>query len=411
MAQLRPFLTLLPNASNVARLSCPPYDVVSAAEARALTRDNPQSFMRIIRAEVDLPETMPPYDERVYEQARANLRQFENDGWLQRTARPQLFVYRLYANGHAQTGVVACCSVDEYEAGLICKHENTKPDKENDRTRHMLTLAAHPEPVLLAYRGRREIEELLTPICTQKPSFDFDAEDGVQHTLWQITDAAPIVEAFRNVPQLYIADGHHRCASAWRAREELRRQNFAHTGDEAYNFFPAVLFPAEQLHILAYNRLLRNLPEWNAKNFLHRLQSEFAFHTNALPSPASKGEVSLYLEGKWCGITLHSPVALDPLAQLDLTRLQQQLFEPYFGIVDQRTDPRVDFVGGIRGPEALQRAVDRGEAQTAVSLFPPSLDELFAVSDRGELMPPKSTWFEPKLRSGLFLHPFASSAC
>ncbi len=406
MAQLRPFLSLLPEAQIVNRLSCPPYDVVNAAEARARAAGNPQSFMRLIRAEVDLPETLSPYDGRVYEQARANLLAFEHAGWLQSSASPRLFVYRLRTRAHTQTGVVGCCAVEEYESGLICKHENTKPEKENDRTRHMLALAAHAEPVLMAYRGRHEIDEMVAAVCAQTPLFDFVAEDEVQHTLWPMAEFAPWVQAFADVPRLYIADGHHRSASAWRARAELRQRNTSHTGNEAYNFFPAVLFPAEQLRILAYNRLLRDLPNWNAGQFLASLRRDFECSKSAPAAPARKGEVSVYLQGQWHGFVLRAAAANDPLAQLDLTRVQQQLLEPYFGIVDQRTDKRLDFVGGIRGAQALQQAVDRREVQIALSLFPPSLDELFAVSDRGELMPPKSTWFEPKLRSGLFLHPF-----
>lgn len=410
MAQLRPFHALLPPAHLVARLSCPPYDVVSAEEARTLAQDHPHSFMRIIRAEVNLPETLSPYDASVYDRAHANLHAFEKAGWLQRSTLPQIFVYRLRANGHVQTGVVGCCSVAEYESGAICRHENTKPEKENDRTRHLLALAAHAEPVLLAYRGRNEIDELVAQICTQTPWFDFVADEGVQHTLWQAPESEPLARAFQQVPRLYIADGHHRSASAARACAELRRQNARHTGEEPYNFFPAVLFPAAQLRILAYNRLLRDLPKWNAETFLSNLRRDFEYAEHAPAAPQRKGAVSFYMEGKWHGLTLRSPMANDPIAQLDLTRLQQQLLEPYFGIADQRTDKRIDFVGGIRGAEALQQAVDRGEAQMALSLFPPSLDELFAVSDRGELMPPKSTWFEPKLRSGLFIHPFDSSA-
>ncbi len=406
MAQLRPFVSLLPPAQLAPRLSCPPYDVVSAAEARAFAAHNPQSFMRIIRAEVDLPETASPYDERVYEQARENLLAFEKAGWLLRSAAPQLLVYRLRTAEHTQIGVVGCCAVDEYESGVICKHENTKPEKENDRTRHVLALGAHAEPVLLAYRGRAEIDARVAEVMRQQPLWDFVAEDGVQHTLWQAEENAAFVAAFAHVPKLYIADGHHRSASAWRARTELRQRNASHTGNEAYNFFPAVLFPAEQLRILPYNRLVRNVSEWNAGAFLTFLRSNFAYVESATATPARKGEVSVYCAGQWRSFTLRVASSDEPLVQLDLTRLQQQVLAPYFGIVDQRTDARIDFVGGIRSTQALQQAVASGAAQLAFSVFPTALEELFAVSDRGELMPPKSTWFEPKLRSGLFLQQF-----
>lgn len=406
MAQLHPFVSLLPPAQFAARLSCPPYDVVSEAEARAFAAHNPQSFMRIIRAEVDLPELASPYEARVYERARDNLIAFEKAGWLLRTASPRLFVYRLCSGAHAQTGVVGCCAVDEYESGVICKHENTKPEKENDRTRHLLALGAHAEPVLLAYRGRTEIDARVAEVMQRQPLLDFVAEDGVQHTLWQVAESAGFVAAFTHVSKLYIADGHHRSASAWRARAELRQRNASHTGNEAYNFFPAVLFPAEQLRILPYNRLVRNMSEWNAGAFLAFLRRNFAYAESATAMPARKGEVRVYCEGQWHSFTLRAGANDEPLAQLDLTRLQQQVLAPYFGIVDQRTDARIDFVGGIRGAQALQQAVASSAAQLAFSMFPTALDELFAVSDRGELMPPKSTWFEPKLRSGLFLQKF-----
>lgn len=406
MAHLRAFHALLPPPALAPSLSCPPYDVVNEAQARALVAGNPQSFMRIIRAEVDLPETHSPYDAAVYERARANLQAFVRAGWLQPQAQARLFVYRLQSGLHAQTGVAGCCAVAEYEAGVICKHENTKPDKENDRTRHVLALAAHAEPVLLAYRGNDGIDQAVAQVCAHAPMFDFIAEDGAQHTLWPAPNAHEIVQAFQAVPRLYIADGHHRCASAARACAELRRNHAAHTGDEGYNFFPAVLFPARQLRILAYNRLLRNLPNWNAQEFWARLRRDFECFENAPAQPQRKGEVSFYMEGKWRGLVLRAASYPDPVAQLDLTKLQRQLLEPYFQITDQRTDQRLDFIGGMRGVETLQRAVDRHEAQCALSLFPPSLEELFAVSDRGALMPPKSTWFEPKLRSGLFVHAF-----
>ena len=406
MAQLRPFFSLMPPADLAPRLSCPPYDVVSAVEARAFAANNSHNFMRIIRAEVDLAEDEAPYHARVYEQARANLIAFETAGWLQRSAAPHLLIYRLRTTEHTQIGVVGCCAIDEYESGAICKHENTKPEKENDRTRHLLALGAHAEPVLLAYRGRSEINAKVTEIMQQQPLRDFVAEDGVQHTLWLVEEIAALANVFAQVSKLYIADGHHRSAAAWRARAELRQRNTSHSGAEAYNFFPAVLFPAEQLRILPYNRLVRAITDWDAEAFLLFLRDNFEYEEFTAATPARKGAVCVYCAGQWRGFTLRETWSNDPLAQLDLTRLQEQVLAPYFAIVDQRTDPRIDFVGGIHGVRALQDAVNRGAAQLAFSVFPTSLDELFAVSDRGELMPPKSTWFEPKLRSGLFVQPF-----
>jgi uncharacterized protein (DUF1015 family) len=352
-----------------------------------------------------LPETISPYDESVYAQARGNLQLFERQGLLTRRDHPRFFIYRLSTNGHSQTGVAACCTVDEYESALICKHENTRPDKENDRTRHMLALSAHAEPVLIAYRGRQEIDELVEAECQPAPLLDFPADDGVRHTLWLARNETALVQAFAQVPRLYIADGHHRSASAARARAELRVQNPSHTGNEAYNFFPAVLFPAEQLRILAYNRVLRNLPDWHPQEFLEKLRREFEYFPDAPAAPEHKGEISLYFAGQWHGIKLKPPHTQDPVARHDVSRLQAQLLAPYFSIVDQRTDSRIDFAGGAHGIAAMQKMVDTGAAQLALSLFPTSRDELLEVSDAGALMPPKSTWFDPKLRSGLFVHP------
>jgi uncharacterized protein (DUF1015 family) len=348
---------------------------------------------------------------------------FQRQGWLQRQPWPAFLIYRMCEAEHMQTGVVACCAVDEYEAGAICRHENTKPDKENDRTQHALALSAHAEPVLLAYRGEEEIDELVEMICRNQPLYDFRAPDGVQHTLWLAPESAlemkrggarlrgkdideKLVEVFARVPRLYIADGHHRSASAARARAERRRNNAKHTGTEEYNFFPAVLFPAAQLRILAYNRALRRLPDWQPENFLARLQSQFAIVKDATAVPRGRGEVRVYCAGRWHGFVLHPETSNDPAAQLDLSRLQKQLFEPFFGVVDQRTDARLDFVGGKSSTSILQKLVESGEAQLGFSLFPPTLEQLFTISDCGQLMPPKSTWFEPKLRSGLFLHEF-----
>ncbi len=405
------------------RISSPPYDVVTTKQARQFLHNNPQSFMRVIRAEAEWPAEIQPYDEMVYERARENFILFQHEGWLQQRHAPHFFIYRLRDGKHVQTGVVACCAVEEYESGAICRHENTKPDKEHDRTRHMLALSAHPEPVLLAYRGDEAINKLVQAVCRHLPLFDFVAEDGVQHQFWLVPESlreknsgdsrrrendstGRLIEAFAQVPRLYIADGHHRSAGASRARAELRAKNMSHTGEEEYNFFPAVLFPAEQLRILAYNRVLRRLGDWQPEEFLRRLLREFDCTEDVSGIPRHPGEVRLYFSGHWRSLRLRAKTSVDPVAQLDLSRLQKQLLEPFFGMVDQRTDARIDFVGGKDSVSKLQGLVDHGEAELAISLLPPTLDELFAVSDLGELMPPKSTWFEPKLRSGLFVHAF-----
>lgn len=407
MASIYPFITLLPSASLAARFTCPPYDVVSTSQVRVVAKENPHSFIRVVRAEVDFPEGTDPYDQSVYIRARENLVRVVQEDWMYRTAHPRLFIYRLFMKDHAQTGMVACCSVDDYDHGSIRRHEKTRPDKETDRTRHMLALRAHPDPVFLAYPGCGEIDELVEAELGKAPLLDFISEDEVQvhHTVWEVYDIEGIRTAFERVPCLYIADGHHRSASASRARQELAAGNAQPTGSEGFNFFPAVIFPAEQLRILPYNRVMRNLSDWHPQRFIQRLRSEFCCWPNAAESPV-KGNVSIYLSGKWYGVTLCPSSSSDPVARLDLTRLHQQIVEPYFGIIDQRIDHRIGFVGGIDSTNKLMEWVDTGRAQVAFSLAPPKMDDLLTVADQNRLMPPKSTWFEPKLRSGLFVHPF-----
>ena len=406
MALIRSFKASIPTTETVARIACPPYDVITTAEARELAKDNAENFMHVIRSEIDLSNDTSPYDPSVYAKARENLLEFEKTGLLTRTAAPTMFIYRLTADGHSQTGIVACCSVDEYDQDKICKHEKTRPDKENDRTQHMLTISAHPEPVFLAYRDDSNVDDIVYNECQKPPLFDFKAGDGVQHTLWQLENTEHLVEMFAEIPQLYVADGHHRSASASRVRAAMREKNPHHKGNEEYNFFPAVVFPASQLSILAYNRILHNVEKWDAKQFIERLKQDFNVQAGASDKPKEQGDVSIYVAGQWYSIKLKSSADHDVVTKLDVSCLQQQLLEPYFGIVDQRTDKRIDFVGGIRGTQTLKQLVDDGKGQLAISLYPTSIDDLFAVSDAGRLMPPKSTWFEPKLRSGLFIHPF-----
>jgi len=406
MAIIRPVKMFLPQPELAARLACPPYDVVTAAEARRLVQGNPLSFLRIVRAEVDLPEEISPYDQSVYRRARENFLSFIQLNWLRASAGPQLFLYRLQMADHIQTGVVAGCSVEEYDRGIICKHETTRPEKENDRVQHLLALAAHAEAVLIAYREHEAIDALVSAACRERPLLSFQADDGVQHTLWQISHSRPWVQAFEAVSRLYIADGHHRSAAASRVCSLRRQQNAGHTGAEEYNFFPATLFPARQLRILPYNRILRGLSGWQPQEFLRQLRRDFGLTDTAPPSPLRKGEISLYVNGNWHGLVLKPPTSTAATASLDVTRLHDQILAPYFGIHDPRRDDRLDFIGGVGSVTTLQQMVDSGAAQMAISMHPTSIAELFAVADAGELMPPKSTWFEPKLRSGLFVHPF-----
>jgi uncharacterized protein (DUF1015 family) len=309
-------------------------------------------------------------------------------------------------DGRAQTGVVGCVHVDDYEHDVVRKHEKTRPDKEDDRTRHVLTLNANAEPVFLTYRQRAEIDRLVEAMTSADPLYDFTAPDGVRHTVWTVPDAAALVRAFGSVPHSYVADGHHRSASAWRAGKELRAKNPAHTGEEEYNWFLAVLFPSDQLRILPYNRVVRDLAGGTPAQVLERLARLGRLSPASDAAPPRSGVFGVYLDGEWHRLEL-DPAGIDrsdPIASLDVSLLQERILSPILGVGDPRTDKRIDFVGGIRGTAELERRVRSGEMAIAFSLHPTTLDQLMAVSDAGQVMPPKSTWFEPKLRSGLFVH-------
>jgi uncharacterized protein (DUF1015 family) len=307
---------------------------------------------------------------------------------------------------HEQIGVVACCSVDEYDQNIIRKHERTRRDKEDDRTRHMTMLRAQTGPVFLTYRASRNIDTMVMEVTVTNALFDFVAADGVQHTVWHVPDAVRFVHEFREIPFLYIADGHHRAASAARARAELKEQSFSHTGDEEYNFFLAVIFPDDQMQILPYNRAIKDLNGLSSDEFLEALRQSFVVDENGVDTPKQRGEWCMYLAGRWYTLTLRpgATAAQGVVESLDVSVLQDRVLDPILGIKDVRTDKRIDFVGGVRGSEELKRLVDEGKAAVAFSLFPTTIADLLQVSDAGEIMPPKSTWFEPKLRDGLLIH-------
>ncbi len=406
MASIRPFAALRPTVEQAAQVSAVPYDVVNTAEARALAADNPHSFLRVSRPELELPDDTNPYADEVYERAADNFEKLKNDAPLLVEETPALYVYCLQMGDHAQTGIAACASVDEYDSDIIRKHERTRKDKEDDRTRHITTLLAQTGPVFLTYRGRDEINRLVEQTQSAEPLYDFTAPDSIKHILWRMSeaDAEKVVEEFKSVPLLYIADGHHRAASASRARAALREVNPQPSGNEEYNHFLAVYFPAEQLQILPYNRLVKDLHGLSEEEFLAAVVKEFAVSSADSPAPAKKGEICMYLNGKWHKLTAQSVDAADPIRSLDVSILQERVLDPLLGIKDVRTDKRIDFVGGIRGTSALEKAVNEGNAAVAFSMYPVSIDELIAVSDANEIMPPKSTWFEPKLRDGLLSH-------
>ncbi len=385
-----------------------PYDVVSRDEAAHLARGNPDSFLHVGRSDIDLPSDVDPHDSRIYQQARDALDALVARGILIRDGSPALYVYRQIMDGRAQTGLVGCVHVDEYERDIIRKHEKTRQDKEDDRTRHVLTLGAHAEPVFLTYRADATIEGLTAEVQRGPALYDFTAVDGVQHTVWRIPRPAAWVAAFREVPHAYVADGHHRSASAWRAGKERRAANPRHNGDEEYNWFLAVLFPSDQLKILPYNRLVRDLGGMSPAQVLGAIGRVGRVSACDDPQPARPGTFCVYLQGSWHRVELHADTIprYDPIGSLDVSLLQDRVLGPILGIGDPRTDKRIDFVGGIRGPVELKRRVDSGEMAIAFSLYPTTLDQLMSVSDAGAIMPPKSTWFEPKLRSGLFVHTF-----
>lgn len=404
--RLRPFRAWRPNPAIADRVAAPPYDVVSRTEAAELARGNPFSFLHVGRSDIDLPAEVDPHDERVYRTARENLQTFMADGTLEHEREPSLYLYELTMGGRSQIGVVGCVHVDDYEQDVIRKHERTRRDKEDDRTRHVLTLNANAEPVFLTFAARPDVDRLNREETGATPLYDFTSTDGVRHRVWRVAQREAYLEAFRRIPVAYVADGHHRSASAWRAGRQRRAANPGHTGDEEYNWFLAVLFPADQLQILPYHRVVKDLNGLTPDAFLARLAELGALTPERSPVPDRPGVIAVYVAGAWHRLEL-DPASIDredPIGSLDAQLLSDRILHPILGIGDIRSDPRVDFVGGIRGTETLEHLVDSGAAAAAFSLHPVRIEQMMAVSDRGAIMPPKSTWFEPKLKSGLFVH-------
>jgi uncharacterized protein (DUF1015 family) len=409
MATLHPFRALRPTPADASRIAAVPYDVVSTDEARALAAGNPLSFLRVSRAELELPANHDPYAADVYERAAKNLESLKQTA-LVLEDEPSLYFYRLTMGGHVQTGLAGCFSIDDYDRDVIKKHERTRRDKEDDRTRHMLALGAQTGPVFLTYRASDEVDRMAARATAAAPLIDFDAADGVHHTIWRVggADRDALAAAFGRIPVLYIADGHHRAASAARARAEMRERGLRGTtlGDGAdASTVLAVAFPHNQVQILPYNRIVKDLGGLGVDAFMNAVRDRFTV-TSGPASPAQRGDIAMYFSGAWH--TLRTNAAGTPnrdvIAALDVSVLQDQLLAPILKIADIRTDKRIDFVGGARGTRALEQVVDSGKAAVAFSLYPVSVADLIAVSDAGEIMPPKSTWFEPKLRDGLLSH-------
>jgi uncharacterized protein (DUF1015 family) len=406
--RLRPFSALRPAPGLAAAVASPPYDVVTRAEATEFAKGNPASFLHVVRSDIDVPEGVAPDHPRVYAQARESLERLVREGTLLREQEPALYLYRLILDGHAQVGVVGCAHVDDYADGVIKTHETTRPDNEDDRTRHILTLEAHAEPVLLAHRGQALVDRLAATGMQAPPLYDFTASGRVRHTVWKVEDPGSCVAAFGEVPAAYIGDGHHRSASARRAALEHRSAGAGPRADDEADWFPVALFPAAQLRILAYNRLITDLGGRTTEEVLSKLAKAGRLTSTDDPLPAHPASFGIYLEGRWRLLELEAPSIdhADLLGSLDVTLLHERVLEPILGIGDPRTDKRIDFAGGLHGPATLAARVDSGHAAMAMVLYPTSMAQLMAVSDAGRMMPPKSTWFEPKLASGLFVHTF-----
>lgn len=421
MIHIKPFRGVRPIPEKVIEVASPPYDVLNSEEAREKAKNSPLSFLHVVKPEIDLDPSIDPYDNRVYTKGAENLKNLIEQKILIKDEKPCLYVYKLRMGDHEQAGLVAVASVEDYVQDRIKKHEHTRPDKEQDRVNHIDSLNAQTGPVFLTYRAKKEIDDLIKNAMNRDPVYDFTSDYDVQHIFYVVDDDSlihRIGEEFSRVEALYVADGHHRSAAATRVREMRMKQNPRHTGDEEYNFFLSVIFPDSQMRILDYNRTVADLKGMLAEEFFNRIEQKFdvqphdpcccgvlecsekAYH------PQEVHTFGMYIDGQWYKLTAKegSFDPTDPIGQLDVSILQENLLSPILGIENPRTDKRIHFVGGIRGLEELERLVDGGNYAVAFSLYPTSIHQLLAVADAGKVMPPKSTWFEPKLRSGVVVH-------
>ena len=411
MSIFKPFKAYRPVSKYAKDVASKPYDVLNSNEARNEADGNSLSFLHVVKPEIDLPENTDPYSSEVYEQGRENFTNLITKGVLIQDSVPSYYVYRLTMNGRTQTGLVGCCHFEEYFDGKIKKHELTRTAKEDDRVKHVECLNANAEPVFFSYRGKKSINDIVEKKISSEPIYDFLADDGIRHELWSISETEnlnSIEESFKNVPCLYVADGHHRTAAAARIGQKRKEKNKDHTGEEEYNFFLAVLFPEDQLKIYDYNRVVKDLNGLSVDNFIKKLEDSFLVSKieNDDTKPSRLREFSLYIDSSWYRLIAKEGCwnIEDPVGDLDVTILSERVLNPILGITDLRKDNRIDFVGGIRGLDELKKRVDSGEMQAAFALFPVSMDQLLNIADANEIMPPKTTWFEPKLRSGLFIH-------
>ena len=403
MAKIRPFRALRPELSLASQIAAVPYDVVNTEEARALAADNPLSFLHVSRAEIDLPPDTNPYADTVYRTAAARFTAIRKSMVEER--EPALYFYKLRMGKHEQTGLAACYSVDEYDTDLVKKHEKTRPDKEDDRTRHITELRAQTGPVFLTYKASAAVDAVAAKVAKTAPLYDLVAPDGITHTVWKVTgdDLKAVLDAFGKLPALYIADGHHRAASAARARKTLARE-VGKDGVVEADWFLAVAFPDNQTQVLPYNRTVKDLAGLTPEAFMESVKAAFTVRDGGPAPPAKKGDCAMFLGGKWFTLDVGAKAGADVISQLDVSILQDHLLAPILKIADVRTDKRIEFVGGIRGTGELEKLVNSGKAAVAFSMFPVSVGDLMSIADAGAIMPPKSTWFEPKLRDALLIH-------
>ncbi|WP_069132513.1 DUF1015 domain-containing protein [Rhodohalobacter halophilus] len=403
MAIIQPFRGWLPKPEHADEVACVPYDVINTEEAKELAEGKPNSYLHVIRPEIDLPDGTPFNDDKVYQKGAENLKKLLGSDLFLQDEKPAVYIYQMEVDSHTQTGVYTCASVQDYDNDVILKHELTRPDKEDDRTRHILTQEAHAEPVMLTFRDSEDISFQIEKITiTQPPFIEHEGEGGVTHRIWKTFATAEMVKGFADVAKLYIADGHHRCKSASRVAEQLRKERNVFPGEAEFEYFPVVLFPMSQMKILPYNRVIKSV----TKEKFNSIKKEYGLIPTDQKEPEQKGAVSIYFDETWWSMKLPAAASQKVSASLDVARLQDGFLNPVFGIENPRTDQNINFVGGIRGTKELEKLVDKGSYDLAISMYPTSIRELLDVSDQGELMPPKSTWFEPKIKSGLIVHTF-----
>ncbi len=409
MVTVRPFKGLRPVKELAEKIASPPYDVLDSDEARKIVAGNPLSFLRVVKPEVDLDPSIDLYDPEVYSTGAKNLKRLMEEGRMVQDGKPMFYLYRQVMGDHSQVGLVATVSAEDYEKNLIKKHEFTRKAKEEDRVRHIEAQNAQCGPVFLTYHDVPEFDSIQKKVCKGEPEYDFTSPDGIRHTFWLVdddVDIRTIRELFGGIDALYVADGHHRSAAGTIVAQRRRKNNPNHTGNEEYNFFLAVIFPKSQMKILAYNRVVSDLGDLSSADFLSEIGTRFHLAENASPAPVKRLNYSMYLDGKWYGLSPKEGTYPPdhPVKSLDASILQENLLGPILGIEDPRTSDRINFIGGIRGTDYLEELVDSGKYRVAFSLYPTSIDQLMTVADSGNVMPPKSTWFEPKLRSGLVVH-------